>query len=108
MQTHEKTAKHASHQDHKPAGASPTAHADKLAAFIQHHHQSTAKASDGRHFVELKGDDKHVAEHLGMKPADLEHGYGMLTKDLVVKRHGLHRIEVLNSGKLAEMAKRAK
>ena len=109
MQTHEKSAKQASHQGQKPVQASHAANADKLAAFIQHHHHKDApKPIDGRHFVELNGDDRHVAEHLGMKPADLEHCYGVLTKDLVVKRHGVHRIEILNSGKLAEMAIRAK
>lgn len=109
MQTHQKASKHEPNQGQKPTQPSHPVIAEKLAAFIQlHHHKETAKSTDGRHFVELKGDDKHVAEHLGITTGDLELSYGALTKDLVVKRHGAHRIEILNSAKLAEMAKRSK
>ena len=87
----------------------PNAKIEKLAAFIQHHHhlKEASKSADNHSIVELRG-NKHVAEHLHISVAELEHGYETLSKDQVIKRHGEYRIEILNKAQLAELAKHAK
>lgn len=81
----------------------------KLAAFIQHHHHAKdAMASwKGVHMVELKGDDNAVAEHLGIGPHELTASYATLTSTNAIKRHGVHKVEIINSALLSDFAKHA-
>ena len=90
----------------KPAQASAS-DLGKLAAFIQHHHHLKAppKAVADHAMVELKDGDHDVAKHLGLTVETLTHAYATLTKDLIVRRHGAHRVEILNATRLAELAK---
>jgi len=81
----------------------------KLARFIENHHhlKGDSKVMDGHHFVEVKGTDKEVAIHLGVATDVLDHCYAELAKRTLIKRHGAHKIEILDAKRLAEVARHA-
>lgn len=109
MSTPQKSPAPVSNHGQPSNGTKHQEHVEKLAAFIQHHHnKGDGKAIDGRHFIEVKGNDKHVAEHLGISTHDLELSYATLAKEGLVKRHGESRVEILNKARLSDLAKRAR
>ena len=109
MQSTQKAATHTPTAGKTAVAEVSAAKIQKLAAHIEHHHhhKEGSKPGDASYFVELKG-NKHVSEHLGISIVELEQCYMVLSKDLVVKRHGEHRVEILNKSRLAEIAKHAK
>lgn len=108
MSTPQKTPAPTSNHNKSATHPKHLGHVEKLAAFIQHHHlKGDAKSIDGRYFVDVKHDNKHVASHLGMSVQELEASYATLTKDGLIKRHGEHRIEILHKIHLLELSKRA-
>jgi hypothetical protein len=92
-----------------PASVRTTAHAEKLASFLLHHHHLNAGTKTGANqfSVDVKG-NRNVAEHLQISHDELESAYEELLREKAIRRHGEYRVEILDKARLTQLGSNAK